>query len=172
MTPAQRGTALHAFLQFADYRAFLQDPAGERDRLVDVALLTPEQGEAVDLSRVERFLRSPLGQRILRSPQVERERRFTAVIPAALAEPEFSGPEEEVILQGAVDCTFVEEGVLHLVDFKTDRVENMETLWDRYGTQLRLYGYAMEADPLFHGPEPGQHAPLGRFPLTLGRNIQ
>ena len=144
MTPAQRGTALHAFLQFADYRAFLQDPAGERDRLVDLALLTPEQGEAVDLSRVERFLRSPLGQRILRSPQVERERRFTAVIPAALAEPEFSGPGEEVILQGAVDCTFVEEGVLHLVDFKTDRVENMETLWDRYGTQLRLYGYAME----------------------------
>ena len=66
------------------------------------------------------------------------------MIPAALAEPEFSGPEEEVILQGAVDCTFVEEGVLHLVDFKTDRVENMETLWDRYGTQLRLYGYAME----------------------------
>ena len=143
MTPAERGTALHAFMQFADFSAFQKDPEGERRRLVDMALLTPEQGEAVDLRRVERFLESDLGQRVLRSSQVEKERRFTAVIPASLAQPG-AGDGEDVILQGAVDCTFVEDGKLYVIDFKTDRVREMEELWARYEAQLQLYGFAME----------------------------
>ena len=145
MTPAQRGTALHAFMQFADFAAARKDPEGERDRLVDMALLTPEQGAVVDLKRVGAFLESPLGQRVLASPEVEKERRFTAVVPASLAEPDLPvSQEEEVILQGAVDCTFLEDGLLHIVDFKTDRVGSLEELWERYETQLRLYGAAME----------------------------
>ena len=143
MTPAERGTALHAFMQFADFAAARRDLEKERDRLVAQALLTPEQGAVVDLRRVRRFLESPLGQRVLRSPQVEKERRFTAVIPAALARPG-AASGEEVILQGAVDCTFVEDGRLHIIDFKTDRVQTMEELWQRYQAQLQLYGYAME----------------------------
>ena len=49
-----------------------------------------------------------------------------------------------MILQGAVDCTFVENGKLHIIDFKTDRTEDMEELWQRYERQLELYAYAME----------------------------
>ena len=94
MTPAERGTALHAFMQFADFAAARRDLEKERDRLVAQALLTPEQGAVVDLRRVRRFLESPLGQRVLRSPQVEKERRFTAVIPAALARPGAASGEE------------------------------------------------------------------------------
>ena len=43
-----------------------------------------------------------------------------------------------------MDCTFVEDGRLHIIDFKTDRVTDPQELWDRYGPQIRLYGYAME----------------------------
>ena len=144
MTPAERGTALHAFMQFADFSAALQDPEKERDRLVNMALLTPEQGEVVDLGRVRNFLESPLGQRVLSSSQVEKERRFTAVLSSGLLGEEAGDTGEEVILQGAVDCTFIEDGKLHVIDFKTDRVETMEDLWERYAPQLRLYGTAME----------------------------
>lgn len=144
MTPAERGTALHAFMQFADFAAAGKDPEKERERLVNMALLTPEQGEVVDLARVEKFLESPLGKRVLASPEVEKERRFTAVIPATMLGPEVGDHGEEVILQGAVDCTFVEGGKLHIIDFKTDRVQDMEELWSRYETQLQLYGTAME----------------------------
>ena len=76
-----------------------------------------------------------------------KERRFTAVIPASMADPRRepgTGEEETVILQGAVDCTFVENGKLHIIDFKTDRVGETGELWSRYGTQIRLYAYAME----------------------------
>ena len=147
MTPAQRGTALHEFMQFADFPAAAQDPEQELQRLVAGAYLTPEQAAAVDRQRVRKFFAGDLGQRVLRSPQVEKERRFTAVIPAFLALPQW-GPApdagETVVLQGAVDCTFVENGKLHIIDFKTDRVRDVQELWDRYGPQIRLYGYAME----------------------------
>lgn len=145
MTPAERGTALHEFMQFVNFSAAEKNPERELQRLVEKAYLTPAQAEAVDLKKVLAFLNSSLGRRVMASPRVERERRFTAAIPAALAEPgRAAAPEETVILQGAVDCTFVEGGKLHIIDFKTDRVSSTEELWERYDPQIRLYGAAME----------------------------
>lgn len=145
MTPAERGIALHEFMQFADFARAAEDPAGEIARLAERAYLTPEQAEAIELSRVRAFFRSSLGRRVLASPEVRRERRFTAVIPQSMALPD-GAPEgkETVVLQGAVDCTFLEGGKLHIIDFKTDRTEDMEELWRRYELQLRLYAFAME----------------------------
>lgn len=148
LTPAERGIALHDFMQYADFAAALHDPAAELARLAARGSLTPEQAQAVELLKVRVFLEGTLGRRILASPLVEKEKRFTAWIPAFLAAGESAAPsgtsEEPVVLQGAVDCVFEENGRLHVVDFKTDKVKNMEELWERYGLQLRLYGLAME----------------------------
>lgn len=144
MTPAQRGIALHEFMQFADFPAAAEDPRAELRRLADMAYLTPEQADAVDLDRVRAFFQGELGRRVLRSPEVIKERRFTAVIPAGMALGREDQTGETVILQGAVDCTFLEDGKLQIIDFKTDRVKKMEELWQRYGVQIRLYAYAME----------------------------
>ncbi len=144
MTPAQRGIALHEFMQFADFPAAAKNPEAEIERLSSELYLTPEQAGAVEVKRVRAFFKSPLGQRVLASPDVQKERRFTAVIPAGMAQPGTPAPEEPVVLQGSVDCTFTENGRLNIIDFKTDRVENMEELWRRYILQLKLYAYAME----------------------------
>ncbi len=144
MTPAQRGIALHEFMQFADFPAAAGDPAAEIRRLSDLKYLTPEQAGAVEVKRVRAFFKSPLGQRVLASPEVIKERRFTAVIPAGVAQPGTPAPEEPVVLQGSVDCTFLEDSRLNIIDFKTDRVEDMEELWRRYEVQIRLYARAME----------------------------
>ena len=145
MTPSERGIALHEFMQFADFPAAARDPAGEIRRLADQRFLTPEQAGAVEVPRVRAFFRSPLGKRVLASPDVRKERRFTAVIPPSMAQPGATGGENEtVILQGAVDCTFVEEDRLHIIDFKTDKVKTLDELWERYKRQIELYAYAME----------------------------
>lgn len=144
MTPAQRGTALHNFIQFMNFAAAEQDPQAELERLIKKAYLTADEAAAVDLHRVSSFLHSPLGQRILHADEILREKRFTAMIPASLAQPDLPGAEHEsVILQGAIDCAFVEGGRLHIVDFKTDRVKDPHELIDRYAPQLRLYAAAM-----------------------------
>lgn len=65
LTPAERGTALHNFMQFADFSAASKDPEAELKRLIEQSYLTEAQTNAVDLTRVEKFFTSPLGQRVL-----------------------------------------------------------------------------------------------------------
>ena len=51
--------------------------------------------------------------------------------------------EEAVLIQGIVDVFFVEENKVHILDYKTDRVQNEEQLLCRYRTQLDLYAEAL-----------------------------
>lgn len=146
LTPAEQGTALHAFMQFADYAAAAQDSKQELERLVEEKFITEEQADAVDLTCVKAFLSSSLMKRIAVSPHFEREVRFTEEIPAGEINPELPPAlgEERVVVQGAADLLFEEDGELVLVDFKTDRTEDADALWERYHSQLRFYSDAFE----------------------------
>lgn len=146
LTPAERGTALHAYMQFADYQKAAQSPESELERLVAQGFLTREQGGAVDLERVRAFFQGPLAKRILASGHVMREYRFTVEISAGDLRPGLSEnlKKEPVVLQGAVDCAFEENGALIIVDYKTDKTRNPAELWNRYREQLSLYRLAME----------------------------
>ncbi|MBQ1984833.1 MAG: PD-(D/E)XK nuclease family protein, partial [Clostridia bacterium] len=145
MTPAERGTALHDFMQFADFTMAAVQPEHELERLVRERFITEEQAGAVDKRRVAMFFKSALGRRILRADNVWKEQRFIAAVPAGLIDSTLIGEDAEqpLILQGAVDCMFEENGQLYIVDFKTDRCYNKAELWGRYGVQLKLYSEAM-----------------------------
>ena len=84
--------------------------------------------------------------RCLNADEVYKEYRFNVRIPARSVDPGIDAAfrEEKVILQGAVDLAFVEDGELVIVDYKTDRVKDPQTLNDRYASQLMLYKDAME----------------------------
>lgn len=145
LTPAERGTALHNFMQFCDYRAAQADPMQERERLVRQGFLSREEGDAVELARVQAFFDSQLAKRISSAGQVLREYRFTVEIPAGEVQPGLPGAlaQEPVVLQGAVDCAFEEGGELVIVDFKTDHTRDPAVLWARYAAQLALYRRAL-----------------------------
>lgn len=146
LTPAERGTALHAYMQFADYKKAAANPQAELERLITQKFLTREQGQAVDLTRVGAFFKSRIAKRILASETVMREYRFTVEITAGEVKPELTGEmrNQPVVLQGAVDCAFVENGSLIIVDYKTDKTQNPHELWERYHEQLALYRRALE----------------------------
>ena len=146
LTSAEKGTALHAFMQFADFEKAREDIAAELHRLTDEGYLTQAQADSVDIARAEAFLNSELITRCLNAGAVYKEYRFNVRIPAHRVKPDiaeaFRG--ETVILQGAVDLAFVEDGELVVVDYKTDRVKDPEELAERYSAQLMLYKNAME----------------------------
>lgn len=50
----------------------------------------------------------------------------------------------EIIIQGAVDIVFEENGKLVIVDYKTDRVGDVAKLSELYKKQLDLYKLAIE----------------------------
>jgi len=152
ISAAQRGTAMHAFLQFADFRRAAACLNDEIERLAQAGYLTARDTTALERDKLQRFFASEFCARMLRAPELLREKKFTLRIPASeFCEPETQGDlfqiavtgGETIVVQGIIDCAFEENGKLILLDYKTDRVEALEILRERYGEQLRLYRRAM-----------------------------
>ena len=147
LTPAERGTAMHAALQFLDFSA-PADPAAVRAAVTDMEarrLLTPEQARAVDAAALARFLQSPLCARIRAAGKaVEREYRFSLLQSAAAFVPG-AAAGDQILLQGVADCFFEEDGALVVVDFKTDRVapDALAERAEHYRAQLEAYSLAL-----------------------------
>ncbi len=148
LTGAERGTAMHTFMQFADYSR-LSTALGielEKERLVKEQFITAEQAAACDEAALIKFADSKICKRILESPRVLREKRFAIMLPSADV-AEFMGitaNQDDIFVQGIFDCVFFEDGVPVILDYKTDRVRNMEELKERYAVQLRVYARAAE----------------------------
>ena len=149
ITAAQRGSAMHAFLQYADFHSASSDMQQEIARLCEHGYLTPRDAKALERDKLARFFASPFAARMLASKRILREKKFTLRIPAwefaqgdQLIRPE-DLRDEYVVVQGIIDCAFEENGALVLLDYKTDRVEDLEVLRERYGGQLAYYRRAM-----------------------------
>ncbi len=147
LTPAQKGNALHKFMQFADYENAKKDPSAELARMRQLCFLTAEETEAVDRSALATFFGSALAQRMFASPRVLRELKFVSALDAG----EFSGDEaaakaqeDSIMIQGVADCVFYEDDALVIVDYKTDRVKDAKQLAERYAAQLHYYRRALE----------------------------
>lgn len=146
LNPAQKGTALHAFMQFVDLKKAQLDLDLAIDELMTRGFISHEQAKVLDKTQIKQFLCSELCERILSSPRVTREYRFAININACEVLPdikkEFS--EKKIMLQGAVDCIFEDEnGELVIVDYKTDKTASEQVLRAQYGRQLELYSRAL-----------------------------
>ncbi|MDD9147308.1 helicase-exonuclease AddAB subunit AddA [Sporolactobacillus sp. CQH2019] len=157
LSPAERGTALHILMQHFDLKRSA-DEQGIRIQeleLVEKEILTPEQADSLDNAAVARFFLSPIGSKMKNADQVIRECPFSLVLDADQVYPSW-GPdrkgEEQVLVQGVIDCIIEEEGELTLLDYKTDRLSPRfpeeklarEELKRRYHVQLDLYRRAIE----------------------------
>ncbi len=143
LTPAERGIAVHSFIQFCNLEKAMKSVSAERDRLVKEGFITNEQGQALNFKRITNFLYSDIGKSLINAEQKWRELRFSAKIPASYIDDEYQS-DTKVILQGAVDCAFIENDRLYIIDFKTDRVEDEQDLVKEYAVQLNLYAKALQ----------------------------
>ena len=154
MTGAERGTAYHRAMQLMELAALrglegraLADCIREMlDGFAAQKRMTQAQRDAVKPSMLARFLSGEAGQRLLRAGEVRREWPFNVMLRAdeALSAQEagrFGG--EELLVQGTVDCCFIEDGQWVLMDYKTDRGD-AQTLRERYRPQLSVYALALE----------------------------
>lgn len=142
LTPAQRGTATHRFMQFADYKRASESVEAELERLVSEGMLTEAESGVVDRKAIALFFESDLARRINSAEKVFKEYAFTAGIPLTESDPSID-PEtangESILIEGVVDCAFIENGELVIVDFKTDRASSGAELAEKYKEQLSVY---------------------------------
>ena len=142
-TSVERGTAHHLFLQYCDFlraRASLDD---EIERLTEQGALSETQAKLIDRQGMTRLLGSPLFDRVTASPRVYREERFIVKLRPSLLSDDYPDTDEEIVMQGAVDLAFEEDGQLVIVDYKTDRVRDIQKLASLYQKQLALYREAL-----------------------------
>jgi len=155
MTGAERGTAYHRTMQLIDLeplkdlsgRALVDNIRRQMDVFADRRLLTDAQREVVKPSAIGMFLQSETGMRLRNAASIRREWSFNAVLRASDAlTPEEAGQfiSEELLVQGTVDCCFMEDGQWILLDYKTDRADDPEAVREHYHKQLSVYALALE----------------------------
>lgn len=154
LSAAEKGTAWHLVMQHLDLtrqpsalelRAFLQE-------LRDREIITSQQMEAIEPAKITSFFTSELGVKLRSARRVYQEMPFSLILPVAELHPHLPGCEEQVLVQGVIDCFFEAGDGFVLVDFKTDRVkpEMLPAAAAAYRPQLDLYARAIEQ--ILHRP--------------------
>ena len=183
LTAAEKGTALHSFLQHADFAAFaavrgkdravlLAAVQAESARQVQQQLVEPAVAELLDEQAVVTFVESEAFGRICAADRVLRELAFITALDAGTVMRTQGGAPQgaedaQVLVQGIADLVLVFPDHLELLDYKTDRGKTEADFVQAYRAQLELYAMAVGR----------RFAPLpiaykGIYSLQLGRLIE
>jgi ATP-dependent helicase/nuclease subunit A len=100
--------------------------------------------------KIEEFFQSKIGKRIIDSSAVYREAPFVLRKKAN----DISGSlnkDDLILVQGIIDCYFIEDGEAVIVDYKTDKIDEtkeiefqINNLKNEYKDQIELYKEAVE----------------------------
>ena len=141
LTGAQIGTAFHRMACACDLERLKnapdrrQEALRQAEELAARGVVSGEELRAVRPAALAALYASGLGERLLASGRVEREWAFTW--------HRVTG-ETEQLLQGVIDCCFVEDGRWILVDYKTDSPSDIPAALERHRPQLAIYAEALE----------------------------
>ena len=141
LTSAQKGTAMHEFMQHCNYESARDDLEAEIKRLTEYSFITQKQADSLDRKKLSDFFGSDFAKRMFNSDALYRELKVSAFVPVnELEDTEFT---DGVLVQGIADCVFEENGELVLVDYKTDYVSDEQELLNLYKNQLAFYKRAV-----------------------------
>lgn len=155
LSASERGTIAHFIMQKLDLNKV--NTKEEIDTQIysmkDKNLLTEEEIRAVEKISFINFFKSNLGKRLLNAfntgKLVKRELPFYTEISSLNIDstlPKDVYGNENVRLQGIIDCIFEEEDKIILLDYKTDYVEygKENEILDKYRIQIKYYKDAVE----------------------------
>ncbi len=158
LTGTDRGNAYHRFFELLDYN---KDIRQQLDEYAAAGRISAEYAGAIEISRMETFINSDIGQRMKQAfnkGKLFRERQFVKGSYADIAKIKtrtgmsFSSSQSDVellLVQGIIDAYFFEtseDGVenIILVDYKTDKSRDEGHYTGRYMSQLNEYADALE----------------------------
>ena len=140
---AEKGTAMHMFMQFANYENCENSCKAEADRLLSEGFIEQRQRNILDLPKLEEFFASDFYRNVKNSKAIYREQRFNLEVDAFDV-----SAKGNILVQGVIDLFYEnDDGTYTVVDFKTDRVFGdgaEDILIDRHREQLMYYKRAVE----------------------------
>ncbi|MGV8906816.1 MAG: helicase-exonuclease AddAB subunit AddA [Acetobacterium sp.] len=161
---SQRGSALHLLMETANLKPIQKQLAAhgskdlesflkkylksEVERLIAEEFLPEKLARVIDLSKLIVFYSSALGLRLLGSPKIKREIPFNYCYNPGKVRAEWASVSGKIMVQGIIDCAFIEDGKWVLIDYKTDYYKDTQTreaIIRGYKIQVDLYAEALEA---------------------------
>lgn len=141
-SPTFAGTVFHKAVQLLDFADLTKENIVEQvEGWKNSGRFTSEELSRLRMNDLYHFAESHLAARIQASPDVRREYGFTFLADS----DKVSRVEgERILVQGVVDCLFVEGDEWIIVDYKTDRLNTADEFKKRYAVQLNLYKLAVE----------------------------
>jgi len=148
LTAAQKGTAMHTLMEHLDVNEVFSTQQIEKliKNLEGRNLLKGQEAEAIDIGKVHKFVMSDLANRMRNASSLSKEIPFVMELEAKEAYlPNVS--EGSLLVHGIIDCYFVENDRIVLVDYKSDYVgeDGIEKLKSRYKIQIDIYRKALES---------------------------
>lgn len=155
LSSTEIGTAMHTVMQHIHltHLPTIQSIEELLDQLVGKEILTLEQKDAIPSEQIVNFFAHKLGKQLLTADKVYREVPFTMGIPAHTVYPDWDSQEENILVQGIIDCVWENEDGIFLLDYKTDAIQGKfpdgfsqakPILTKRYQVQLDLYEQALQ----------------------------
>ena len=150
---AGRGTAYHKAMELLPFER-LSESGTSLEEIIKETLnkavtdnkMTENAAKSIRISDIALFAGQELAGEMSEAAnagKLYKEQPFFYAVPARRFDEHF--PEgESVLVQGVIDACFEKDGVLTLLDYKTDRVKSAEQLVDRYKIQLEIYSEALE----------------------------
>ncbi len=155
ITGAEIGTLLHFVMEHLDLKGDLNKNSiiNTINQMVDKKLLTETEAKiaiSTYAEKIEGFFQSNIGKRTINSQSVYREAPFVFRKKAKYVLNSLN-EEDLILVQGIIDCYFIEDNEAVIVDYKTDRVDEtkdislqINKLKKEYHDQLILYKEAIE----------------------------
>lgn len=149
---AEVGTAYHRLMEFINFSRVINDDnkpdgayiAESLEKLIERGAISPDAAKMIDLDNINKFFNCDIGRKAAiasKAGNLEKEKPF--VLKTRLE-------ERDVVVQGIIDCLFEIDGEIFLVDYKTNRRREKESIEqfkqrikDTYKFQLDIYGEAV-----------------------------
>lgn len=139
------GNTVHTVMQYLDFTQCSSEDLiqCEIDRLVTENFISTEQAASIDPAMIARLFKTDIGNQLLRAKSLLREFKFSVLVEANQYVEGLT--DEQILLQGVVDCAIIEPDGITLIDFKTDRVteENVGAVAKGYFDQVQAYANAL-----------------------------
>lgn len=144
-TGADRGNAIHKFLELCDFKAAYSSAEAEKTRLLSNGSMTEKELAVLDGDAVRNFLSLDVGQRLLKAETVYKEYEFSYLKKAGEIYNGVSAvaADEDIVIQGKLDCAFIENGEAVIIDYKSDGITDEDIYKEIYSPQLKIYSEAL-----------------------------
>ena len=139
------GTAMHTVMQYIRFSSCesLAAVEDELDRLLSKGYISSEQYKLADCKKIWNFLQTEVGKKLRSETNILREFKFSVLDEGCRYADGVT--DEQVLLQGVVDCALIEEDGITVIDFKTDYLteETLPMLTQCYRSQVSVYAQAL-----------------------------